>query len=222
MKVLLLVGSPRKAVSTSDSIGQYMVANLKNGCCTYDTIYIYDALKSNLLMNSMVDSFNESDVIILTYPLYVDSLPAPCIEALECITKQRQNIAPVKKQLFLAIGNCGFYDKEQIENSLNVCSFFAKENNLDWYGCIPIGGGPQLDGKKLETLGGMTVKLRKALDMASDSILQSAPLPIDKIIKLTDPPEPRFMYSLIANFSFKAAARKNGTLKKINAKPFIE
>lgn len=221
MKVLLLVGSPRKEQSTSNSIGQYLIKNLRKEDCTDKTIYIYESLKNDTGRKEMINFFNESDVIILSYPLYVDSLPANCIKALEYINEERQKINCNKNQTFLVIGNCGFYEKEQIENSLNVCKFFAKENKLNWYGGISVGGGPQLQGKDLISLGGMTKKLRKALDIISNSILQDIDIPMNKINELTDPPEPKFIYFMLANLGFKYEAKRNGILKNINDRPYI-
>lgn len=221
MKVLLLVGSPSKEHSTSNSIGQYLVSNLRKHNYTDRTICIYDALKTDAGCKEMTGFFNESDVIILSYPLYVDSLPANCIKALEQITEERRKISCNRKQTFVAVGNCGFYEKKQIENSLNVCRFFAKENNLHWQGGIAVGGGPQLQGKELVSMGGITKGLRQGLDMVSDSILKGTDAPMNKVNELTNPPEPEFLYRMIANWGFKQGAKKNGTLKNINDKPYV-
>lgn len=221
-KVLLLVGSPRKEKSTSGSIGQYLIENLKKENYTDKTIYINDIFKNETSSKGFIDSFNESDVIIFTYPLYVDSLPASCIRALEYLTEERERTNYNREQKFLAVGNCGFYEKKQIENSLNVCRFFAEENKINWHGGIGVGGGPQLNGRNLVESGGMTKKLRQALDMASDSIIQGMDMPIDKISNMTNPPEPEFIYFMLANLGFKYQAKRNAISKNINDKPYVE
>lgn len=220
-KVLLLVGSPKKEHSTSNSIGQYMVMNFKKADYISRTIYVYNSLKSESGCKDMVNCFNESNIIILSYPLYVDSLPADCIKALKYIKEERSKADCSISQIFLSVGNCGFYEKDQLQNSLNICKFFAQENNLKWYGGIPVGGGSQLQGKDLLGLGDMTRNLRAALDIVCRSILNAADIPMDKVGKLTNLPEPRFVYSFIANLSFKNAAKNNGVFKNINDKPYI-
>lgn len=220
-KVLLLVGSPRKEHSTSNAIGQYLLKNFSNANYSVETIFIGDFSQDETRNLKIMSAFNESDVIILSYPLYVDSLPSPCIKILEYITSERKKISTNKNQIFMAAGNCGFYEKEQIANSLKVCSFFAEENKLSWHGGIAIGGGPQLQGKELTSLGGMTVKLRKALDLACNDIMYGNEIQIDEINKLLDPPEPRFLYFILANFGFKQQAKKNG-IKNIKEKTYLE
>lgn len=219
-KVLLMVGSPKKELSTSNSIGQYMIMNFKKSDCISKTIFIYDSPKDEYHCKDMIDCFNESNIIILSYPLYVDSLPARCIEAFEYITAEKAKKSCISDQIFLAIGNCGFYEKKHLQNSLNICKFFADENNLKWYGGIAIGGGPQIQGKDLLSLGNMTQNLRTALSIVCDSIINGYDIKMDKINKLTNLPEPRFVYSMMANLSFKNAAKKNEVLKNINDTPY--
>jgi multimeric flavodoxin WrbA len=220
-KALLLVGSPRKGQSTSGYIGQYLIENLKKQNYEDKTIYINDIFKNETSSKEFVDSINESDVIILTYPLYVDSLPASCIRALEYLTEEREKEDCNRKQKFLAVGNCGFYEKKQIENSLNVCRFFAEKNMITWLGGVGVGGGPQLQGRSLTESGGMTKRLRQALDMISDSIIKEADIPLEKLKDMTNPPEPEFVYFMIANLGFKYQAKRNGVLKNINDKSYI-
>lgn len=219
-KVLLMVGSPKKDHSTSNSIGQYMVMNFRKSNYMSKTIFIYDSQKEEYHCKDMIDCFNESNIIILSYPLYTDSLPARCIEAFEYITAERAKKSCISDQIFLAVGNCGFYEKKHLQNSLNVCKFFARENSLKWYGGIPIGGGPQIQGKDLLSLGNMTQNLRTALNIVCTSIIKGYDIQTDKINKLTNLPEPRFVYSMIANLSFKNAAKANGVLKNINDTPY--
>lgn len=221
-KILLMIGSPRKDKSTSYSIGKYLLDNLMKCDYTNKTVYVYDCINNEKYSEEMYQLFNDSDLIIFSYPLYVDSIPAPCIKVLEYITEKRQDMKCQTKKAFLAIGNCGFYEKEQIQNSLNVCKFFAKENNLNWYGGISIGGGPQIGGKDLKKLGGMTKKLREGLDIVADSIAYKRPIPMEEVNKLTSPPEGKNIYFLMANLGFKLQAKRNGLLKNINDTPYKE
>lgn len=221
-KVLLMIGSPRKDRSTSYSVGKYLVDNLMKSDYVNETIYMHDRFKNEEDCKKTLESFNNSNLIILSYPLYVDSIPAPCLKVLEYITDKRKDMKFQGEQIFLAVGNCGFYEKEQIQNSLNICEFFAKENRLNWYGGIPIGGGGQIGGKDLEKLGGMTKKLRSALDIVTDSIISNRPTPVEQVNKLISPPERKFIYFYMANLGFKLQARKNGVLKNINDRPYNE
>lgn len=207
-KILLLVGSPKTEHSTSNALGQYLLQKFITSECEFQTFYVYQALKDDEKTSQLINSFNDSDLIILTYPLYVDSLPANCIKLMELITKKRSEMKTFKIKKLLIASNCGFYEKEQIQNSVNVCRLFAKENNLDWQGAICVGGGAQIDGKKLEDLGGMSMGLRKAIDKIAASINNNIKPPKDFFDNIVFPPEPKFMYFMIANSSFKKKLAK--------------
>jgi multimeric flavodoxin WrbA len=220
-KVLLLIGSPKKERSTSFTIGKYLMKRLHANDCNKNSIFINDALKSKDGIDEMINKFNESDIILLCYPLYVDSIPAPIIRAFELITEGRRKLKRQKNQIFFAAGNCGYYEGSQIENSANVCRIFATENELSWYGSMSIGAGGIYSGKELEALGGMATRLRSALDLTAESILNNSIIPMEKIQKLTTPPFPRFFYQAAVTISFKSEAKKNNCYKSMNHRPYI-
>jgi len=106
-RALLLVGSPKTRKSSSNSLGGYLFEQLSARSIQTETIYLHTVLSSPEKMQALFDAVQSADLVTLAFPLYVDSLPAPVIEALERIAAHRQN-RKSRRQLFTTIANCGF------------------------------------------------------------------------------------------------------------------
>ena len=96
-RALLLVGSPKTRKSTSNSLGGYLFEQLSARSIQTETIYLHTVLRSPQKMQALFDAVDAADLVTLAFPLYVDSLPAPVIEALE-------RMASKGKPLFVATG----------------------------------------------------------------------------------------------------------------------
>lgn len=82
-RAALLVGSPRTKKSTSASLGGYLMDQLNARGIETETIQIYTSFKSEERTRLTLEKLDQADLIVLAFPLYVDSLPAPVIAALE-------------------------------------------------------------------------------------------------------------------------------------------
>ena len=95
-RALLLVGSPRTRKSTSNSLGGYLFEQLSKHDIQTETIYIHTTMYSAERTKAMLDAIDAADLVLLAFPLYVDSLPAPVMNALEQIAAHR--VQPKRKQ----------------------------------------------------------------------------------------------------------------------------
>ena len=89
-RALLLVGSPKTRKSTSNSLGGYLFEQLSAQSIQTETIYLHTVLRSPQKMQALLEAVDAADLVTLAFPLYVDALPAPVIEALERIAAHRQ------------------------------------------------------------------------------------------------------------------------------------
>ena len=85
--VLLLVGSPRGPHSTSESLGAYLLRKLQEYSLETEKVYLHPSLKTHENRANLLRAVDSSDLLILAFPLYVDSLPSPVIAALELIAE---------------------------------------------------------------------------------------------------------------------------------------
>jgi len=83
----LLVGSPRGPNSTSNSLGTYLVEKLEQKGVPYEKVYVCQCLSSEAKKAALLRLVDESDLIILAFPLYVDSLHSQVIETLKLIAE---------------------------------------------------------------------------------------------------------------------------------------
>jgi multimeric flavodoxin WrbA len=140
-RALLLVGSPKARKSTSYSLGGYLFEQLSARDIRTETIYLHTALHSPEKTQALLDAVDAADLVTLAFPLYVDALPAPAIEALERIALHREGRDRSRRQLFAAIANCGFPEAYQTATALAICKTFARRAGFEWAGSLALGGG---------------------------------------------------------------------------------
>ena len=215
---LLLVGSPRGETSTSASLGAYLLKLLEES--GFDTAkgFIHRLVNRNEKIEELLSLVNNADLIILSFPLYVDSLPAPVIKAMELIRdnrneKQRQN------QDFIAISNCGFPESSQIEVALEICKNFAEEVNFNWRGGLAIGGGGAVNGRPLEERGGMLRNVIKGLQITAEYLSKGEDIPNEAIELVSKGFIPSAMYKMMGNLGWRIQARRYGALKRMKDQP---
>jgi len=86
---LLLVGSPKPGESSSESLGAYLLEGLEKHDVTTQTLHVTKAVRSNEAMEELLAAVSSADLVVLSFPLYVDCLPGPVIRALELIAARR-------------------------------------------------------------------------------------------------------------------------------------
>jgi multimeric flavodoxin WrbA len=219
-RALLLVGSPKTRKSTSHSLGAYLYEQLAAQSIEIDTVYLHPALRSPEKVESLLDALDAADLVTLSFPLYVDSLPAPVIEALERIAAHRQGREGPRRQVFAAIANCGFPEAFQNATALAICETFAQQAGFEWAGGLALSGGGATEGAPLADLGGRTVAMRKALDLAAAALAQGQAVPKTAQEILAKPLIPAWLYRLFGGFGWRQWAKRYGAQKLLRRKPY--
>jgi len=226
-KALLLVGSPRSK-STSELLGTYLIHKLQEKGIEMEKIQIYPLMKSDEGQKQLLSSIDRSDILILTFPLYVDSLPSLVTKALEMIWEHRRSQENPKKHQFVAISNNGFPEAHQNDTALAICRRFVKEAEMEWSGSLGVGGGEGigfmsklLGGKPLDKLGFISKKERKSLDSIAEFLSTSGTIPQEVMELRTTRPMPKWMYILVGTiFEWRRKAKKNKVWDRIYDRPY--
>lgn len=219
-KVLLIVGSPRLKKSTSEALGDYILEKLKQKGVDTKKIKIDDVLKEEGGIKKLIFAINNSDFIIFSSPLYVDSLPANVTRALEIIADNRKEKDILKKQSILAICNCGFPEAAHNHTALAIYKCFAKESGFEWAGGLALGGGEAIGGKPINKTGWIGRNLLKSLDLVADAVFEGKTVP-EKAVKLIEKPiMPNWLYLFVGRFGWIFQAKKYDARKKINDQPY--
>lgn len=221
-RALLLVGSPRTRKSTSNSLGGYLFEQLGARDVQTETIYIHTSLRSPERMQALFKAVVAADLVLLAFPLYVDSLPAPLIEALERIAAQRAGQERTHPQRLAVIVNCGFPEAHHNDPALAICATFAQQAGFDWAGSLALGAGEGIvHGAPLSELGGQAYSLKQALDMAAEALLVGKSIPQAAVDLMARPVIPGWLYRAIGVFGWREQARRFGAQKTLKRQPYL-
>ncbi len=218
--VLLLVGSAKRPRSTSESLGSYLCERLGERGFETETLLIHRALKSDQGREELLAAADHAGVIVLAFPLYVDSLPYLVIKAMEVIAKHRRAGGEREKQRLLAIVNCGFPEARQNDTALAICRQFAREVGLEWAGGLALGGGEAIGGQALPKVKGMARNVIKSLDLAAAALAEGKPVPQEAAGAMAKPITPGWIYALLGGIGWKRQAKKHGAQKKLRDRPY--
>jgi hypothetical protein len=212
---LLLVGSPRTP-SNSEALGQYLLDRLAEAGLTTSSLRI-PLRPTPQATEKLIAQTDQADLLILAFPLYVDSLPASVIRAAEQIAQHRGSTDSPKAQRLVAIVNCGFPEAAHTELALAMCRRFAAAAGLDWAAGLGVGGGEMLGRKSLQDAGGAVRSFRKALDEIAAEITRGDPAVADRFVQ---PPIPAWLYRWGATRYWKRQAREHGVMNQLQDRPY--
>ncbi len=218
MKAVLLIGSPRGERSTSGSLGLYLLGLLRKKGWDIEDLQVQRSLRSLEGIGSLVSAVDTADLVILSFPTYVDSTPAAMVRAMGLIAQQRQG--NTDHTPLVAIANCGFIEAEQNRVALNICRLFARNAGFEWRGGLALGGGSAIDGRPLAELGGMVRNARRSLELAAEALTEGKELPKEAIELIARRSIPRWLYITFGNRGWKQRAKRNGSWDKMYDRPF--
>ncbi|MBI4927970.1 MAG: NAD(P)H-dependent oxidoreductase [Anaerolineae bacterium] len=221
-RAVLLVGSPRTQKSVSNALGGFVMEELATGGVETQVVQLYTTLRSGERWQAVLDALDAADLVVLAFPLYVDTLPAPVIEALERIATHRQQGTANHRPRFTAIINNGFPEVTHSENALSVCGLFAKAAGMDWVGGFILGGGGMLDGSPLRQAGGPAVPVRMALEKRAAILVKGEAFSTTQVSLLEKPVIPAWLYRTYGDIGWRVAARRYKVHKHLRRKPYLE
>jgi len=219
-KVLLLTGSPKGEKSTSASLGNYLISKLEESGMISETLYIYRLINREERIKNLLQAVETADLIILTFPLYVDSLPAPVIKAMELINENKAKIGTKKSQSFIAITNNGFPEASQNATALEICRIFSKECGFIWKGGLALGGGGAVNGVPLLEKPGRLRNIIKGLDITAQALNNANEIPQEAHELFSKPFIPGGIYRFFGNIGWKMQAKQYDAKKKMQDKPY--
>lgn len=219
---LLLIGSPRGKRSTSESLGSYFLEQLDKKNIETQTLHIQKSLRTDEGREKLLSQVSHSDIIILVFPLYVDTLPAPVIETMELILEHHKSGEVSKKSRLVAIVNSGFPEPEHSNIALANCKIFCTDAGIEWAGGLRTGGGEAISGRPLGEVRGMARKVIKALDLTAESLSKGELVPKEALELTSKPIIPKWLYLFAGTRGWKTKAKKNGASKRIYDTPYAK
>jgi multimeric flavodoxin WrbA len=221
-KALLLAGSPKGLKGTSYELGRFLLGKLETGGFSASTLAASGALGSEDASAALLEAVDAADLVIVSFPLYVDQLPAPLVAVLERIAGHRRARPSGKPAQIMAVVQCGFPESLQNLPAVDIMRRFAKETGFAWAGALFMGMGGAVGGRPLEKAGGMARNTVKAIDSAAASLIQGGGVPEDAAALMAKPLFPKWLYLIMANWGMKREAKKHGAKKTVLARPYQE
>jgi len=221
-RAVLLVGSPRTRKSSSHAMGGYLFDRLAESQVQTETFYIHTSLYSPTRMQALMEAVDAADLVMLAFPLYVDSLPAPVMAALERIAA-RQAGKSGSRGRFAALVNCGFPEAAHNQTALAICETFARKVGFGWAGGLSLGAGEGLvHGAALADAGGPAIPIKKALDLAADALARGKAIPQSAADLLARPIIPGWLYRWMGVFGWRQQAKQYGVQKVMQRQPYAQ
>ncbi len=202
-RAVLLVGSPRGGASVSVALARCLGDALTARGVEVSTVDLHRALQTDPELRRPLAALREADVAALLSPLYVDSLPAPVMRALEVLAPAIG--AAGRRTRLLAVLNCGFPEASQNDTALAIVRCFAAEAGLEWIGGVGIGGGGVVLSR-----GGIGPLLARALDQIADAVSRGEAVPPEAQELARRPRIPTWLYRHVGNWVFRREARRRG------------
>lgn len=221
-KVTLMVGSPRKEKSASETLGLYLCKHLDPARFVYQKIYLREQAYKKDKKSKWIQDILQSDLIILVAPLYVDSLPSFVIKTFEIIHRQAKKEKCGQGTQFLAIINSGFPESSQSQIALDICRHFAQKTEMVWLGGLALGSGMFLGGKDIGKMGRFVKNIKKSLDETAVAVNQGIPIPESAIALMQKQLFGKNFFRWFANLGFKQRAKKNGLKNEVYRRPYIK
>jgi NAD(P)H-dependent FMN reductase len=226
LKALLIIGSPKGKAGTSYTLGRGLLGRLEAGGAEAVETTVGAALKSSEERHRLYKAVDEADVIIVSFPLYVDQLPAPLIQTLELLADRKRGAqgatpwaGPLVQRL-VAVVQCGFPEAHQNRPAVAIMRQFARETGFQWAGALAPGMGGAVGGRSLEKAGGLLRNVVKAIDLAAASLLAGGPVPGEAEALMAKPLMPRRLYHLAANWGFRSQLKRHGAGRKAYDRPY--
>ncbi len=149
------------------------------------------------------------DVLVFSFPLYVDGIPS---HLLYCLEELREQLKEHKADIQVyAICNAGFYEGHQNQYALQILKNWCSKSGFIWGQGIGIGGGGMVASLKNVPHGkGPKKKISLALDALADNILQRRSA--NNIY--VNPGIPRFLYKFGGEMGWRRTIKANGLKTK--------
>lgn len=220
MNALILVGSPKGRGSASFTLASALADGLRARGVAATDGFVHPVLRSGEETRRLLEAVDLADLVVLAFPLYVDSLPAPLVRLMECAAARRAHAAvrPGTPRL-AAIVQCGFPEARRCDMAVAICRLFAGRAGMHWAGALAMGMGGQLGGG-IGKLPGGGKHILTALDMAAGSLAEGGDIPGEATALFAKPLVPRWLYTLFGNIGWRVQMRKNKARRPIGYRPF--
>jgi hypothetical protein len=218
VNALVLVGSPKGRNSSSFLLGSKLAEDLRKHGVPVREELVHPALRTEDGTLRLLDAVDASDLVVISFPLYVDSLPSPLTRLLERVAVRRAASASPGAPRLAVVVQCGFPEAHQCDTAVAICRLFAGRTGMRWAGALAMGMGGQL-GRGFRKLPGGGRNILEAIDRTAESLAKGGDVPGEATALFARPLVPRWVYTLFGNLGWRVQMRENRTRRPITYRP---
>ncbi len=220
-RALLIVGSPKiGSPSTSGVLGGYVLKQLEERGWETTSLTLRRHLLTDEGQAELLAATERADLVLLAFPLYIDSLPFLMMKALEVMAEPLDAQPGASPKHIAAIVNNGFPESHQNAPAVAICHRFAVETGMTWLGGLAMGAGEALfRGQPIEETkrnGPPVTHVKRALDLTGAALANRQPIPGEAIRLIRKTPIPfvparlwRRFFMMTANQHWRKGAAEN-------------
>lgn len=222
MNTLLLIGSPKPGASASRSFGEAVLGRLAARGAETRTARVTPAFRSPEAMDLLLMDVAWADLVLLSFPVYVDTLPAPVMRLLETWASRagaRETTATRPVRL-AALVQCGFPEARHCASAVDVCEEFCRESGVGWAGALAFGCGGAISGRTPEQ--SPLAKAVPALDEAVEALAAGRAIPDEARRVVGRQFAPIWAYTLFGGLGWWWIARKRGCREPLRLRRYLQ
>ncbi|MDR1835726.1 MAG: NAD(P)H-dependent oxidoreductase [Fusobacteriaceae bacterium] len=201
MKIAMINGSQKKKTSVTGILLKNLEALLLANDPQLAQDISFHAVKSEKINILEYGEVLSADVLVLGFPLYIDSVPSQLLRFLKAVENAFHN----KETRIYAVINAGFYEGTQCKNAVSILKNWAAKAEVSWGQAVAAGGGPMLFMTKLQNNGPTKTILQGLRQLGKHILLREEAEDL-----YLSPAIPRFFYSFTAHQGWKKAVRARG------------
>ena len=202
-RALLLVGSPKtKSPSTSGVLGEELLGRLAAAGWETESLTLKPSTFREPGEAELLAAVDKVDLILLAFPLYIDTVPYLVGKALEVVAEHRRAAGDgARPRGLFVLANNGFPEAHQNNLALSVARRSAARSGMTWLGGMALGAGEGMIGGHPLTAKGENgiplFRVSQALDAAGAALARGEALPADAwrgMAKVPIPYMPRLIW----------------------------
>lgn len=204
MEITLINASPKQKDSASGTI----LSILKEYLNQEGKEYRWNKVKAE---EHEIKNVVESDVIVISFPLYIDSTPSHLLRCMMQVEEYVQIHQNEKKPMLYVLVNNGFFQGKQNIPAIEVMKHWGERCGFSFGQAVGIGGGGMINFlKSVPNEHGPKKNIGLALKKMAENIMQKR----SGNIHVIEPNYPAWAYKLQAEYGWRLLAKQNGLKRK--------
>ena len=196
-----------------------MLARLEARGFETQTERITPAFNSAERTADLLDVIDAADLVVLSVPVYVDSLPAPVTGLLEAwATAVADGRMSPRPRRLAVLAQCCFPEAHHCDVAIEACRTFAQRTRVGWAGALAFGMGGAIEGRPPER--SLLSRRIRHLDGAAEALASDRPIPPEATTAFARPLVPPRAYPLFGRFMWASQARTRGCTEPLTLRRY--